>query len=68
MICLHRVVLCYPSMMIQITILVFQVAVNVDIKDAPRSERPTEIHDDKSVAVLKLNRRYTPRDIEETLV
>ncbi|XP_029679587.1 histone-lysine N-methyltransferase SETMAR-like [Formica exsecta] len=38
-----------------------------DLKDAPRSGRPTEVDDDKIKALIKSNPRYTTREIAETL-
>ena len=36
-----------------------------DLKDAPRSGRPTEVDDDKIKAIIENNRRSTTREISE---
>ena len=38
-----------------------------DLKDAPRSGRPTEVEDDKIKATIEYNRRSTTREIAEKL-
>ncbi|EZA46977.1 Histone-lysine N-methyltransferase SETMAR [Ooceraea biroi] len=38
-----------------------------NVKDAPRSGRPIEIHDDKMKALIDSNRRLTTREITENL-
>ena len=38
-----------------------------DLKDAPRSGRPTEVDDDKIKAMIENNRRSTTREIAENL-
>ena len=38
-----------------------------DLKDAPRSGRPTEVDDDKMKAMIENNRRNTTREIAEKL-
>ena len=38
-----------------------------DIKDVPRSERPTEVDDDKIKAMIENNWRSTTREIAEKL-
>ena len=38
-----------------------------DLKDAPRSGRPTKVDDDKIKAMLENNQRSTTREIAETL-
>ena len=38
-----------------------------DLKDAPRSGRPTEVDDDKIKAMIENNRRSTTREIAEKL-
>lgn len=38
-----------------------------DLKDAPRSGKPTEVDDDKIKALIKSNPCYTTREIAETL-
>ena len=40
---------------------------DLDLKDAPRSGRPTEVDDDKIKAMLENNRRSTTREIAEKL-
>ena len=40
---------------------------NFDLKDAPRSGRPTEVDDDKIKAMIENNRRSTTREIAEKL-
>ena len=40
---------------------------NLDLKDAPRSGRPTEVDDDKIKAILENNRRSSTREIAEML-
>ena len=39
---------------------------NFDFNDTPRSERPTEVDDDKIKALIESNPRYTTREIAET--
>ena len=38
-----------------------------DLKDAPRSGRPTEVDEDKIKAMLENNRRSTTREVAEKL-
>ena len=38
-----------------------------DLKDAPRSGRPTEVDDDKIKAMIENNRRNTTREIAQKL-
>ena len=40
---------------------------DLDLKDAPRSGRPTEVDDDKIKAMIVNNRRNTTREIAEKL-
>ena len=42
-------------------------SVDFDLKDAPRSGRPTEVDDDKIKAMVKHNRRSMAREIAEKL-
>ena len=40
---------------------------DLDLKDAPRSGRPTEVEDDNMKAMIENNRRSTTREIAEKL-